>query len=724
MNFNKLSCCLPLFFLIQTIYLSQAQSIVDARAQPLGNTVTVRGLVTNGPELGKIRYLQDGTAGIAAYPGTGSAGGFDGAIFPGDSIEVTGTLVSYHGLLEITPISSFSIISTGNPLPTPKAISLTELSDNFQSQLLEFECITFGNAGGVFGNGAAYDITDSEGAAAKIYLRSGHPLIGTSIPSDPVRLKAILSTYDGFQLLPRTTDDFVSSTCFFFPQKLEQTGITTTSFQVTWKTSLPADCVLHLGTNPTPNISLPVTGYTTDHGYLFTNLSPGTIYWVQIEAQHNGETIFSEPVPFATRSLSSGQIKTYFNHGIDPTFANGYVPDGETYQTVLNETIARIDAAQQTLDVAMYNNNRDLITNALKAAQTRGVRVRYVAALDASNTALDPAPTFPVLYGNSTAIMHDKFMVIDADITDKAWVMGGSMNWTNQNMVSDFNNTLFIQDQSLARTYRIEFEEMWGGGGLQPDTLLSRFGAAKRDNTPHQFIIGGHAVESYFSPSDQTTSHIETVLRSAQSEALFAAFSFTKNELGDALIDVHNANASVRGIMENISDVGAEYSRLLSYNVEVRAHYLPGDFHHKYGVVDAYDLNSDPTVVTGSHNWSVAAETVNDENTLVLHSPALAALYKAEFEKRWGEFPSSVQSVQNQSLIVFPNPASGFLELRGLPEAEGIFCIKNLLGQVVYSENRGAQMQSSLHLAGLKPGQYILTFVSTHAVASVPFQKI
>ncbi|MBC7774077.1 MAG: phospholipase, partial [Phycisphaerae bacterium] len=398
--------------------------------------------------------------------------------------------------------------------------------------------------------------------------------------------------------------------------------------------------------------------------------------------------------------------------------------DGETYEEVLNETIARIDAAQQTLDVAMYNNSRDVIINAIKAAQARGVRVRYVAALDASNTALDPAPPFPVLYGNSTAIMHNKFMVIDADITDKAWVMGGSLNWTNQNMVSDFNNTLFIQDQSLARTYRIEFEEMWGGDGLQPDPLLSRFGAAKRDDTPHQFIIGGHPVESYFSPSDQTSSHIETVLRSAQSEALFGAFSFTKNELGDALVDVHNANISVRGIMENINDVGAEFTRLLSYGVDVRHHYLSGDFHHKYGVVDAYDWTSDPTVVTGSHNWSVAAETVNDENTLVLHDPALASLFKAEFEKRWGEFPSSVQTLQNQSLSIYPNPTSGFLEMRGLPEAEGIFCIKNLLGQVVFSESRGAKMQSSLHLEGLEPGQYIVTFVSKHAVTSVPFQKI
>jgi len=722
MIFNRLFILILLLASFQHTFF--AQTIADARAQPLGNTVTVRGIVTTGSELGKIRYLQDGTAGIAAFPGTGSAVGFDGAVFPGDSIEVTGTMVSYHGLLEITPITSFSIISTGNALPSPKAISLSQISENFESQLVEFECISFGSAGGTFNNGGSFGISDSEGTTAKIYLNSAHPIIGNGIPSGPVRLMAILSEYDDYQLLPRNADDFVAESCFFFPQKLVQSEISTSGFRLSWETSLSSNCILHIGTNATPNNELEVPGYTTNHSYLLTNLTPGTIYWIQIEAQHNGQTILSEPIPFATQSLSSGEIKTYFNHSIDPAFANGYVPNGTSYEEVLAETIARIDAAQQTLDLAIYNNNRSDITNAVKAAHARGVQVRYIAASAASNPALDPPPPFPLLYGNDMAIMHNKFMVIDADIPDKCWVMSGSLNWTNQNIVTDFNNTLFIQDQSLARAYEIEFEEMWGSDGLQPDSLESRFGALKLDNTPHQFIIGGYPVESYFSPSDQTTSRLETVLRSAQSEALFALFSFTKNELGNALVDIHDTGVPVRGIMENINDNGAEYQHLLNNGVNVRHHNLTGEFHHKYGVVDAYEWTSDPTVVTGSHNWSVAAETANDENTLVLHHPILATLFKAEFEKRWGEFPSSVFSHQSEGLSIFPNPASEFLELRGLPEEEGVIWIKNALGQVLLSENWVTGIQSSFNIAGLKPGQYFLTFVSAHAIASVSFQKI
>ena len=75
----------------------QAQSsIAAARAQAINSTATVRGIVTNGSELGPIRYIQDNVAGIAAYSPSQMAN-----VVLGDSVEVTGTLKNYNGLLEI-----------------------------------------------------------------------------------------------------------------------------------------------------------------------------------------------------------------------------------------------------------------------------------------------------------------------------------------------------------------------------------------------------------------------------------------------------------------------------------------------------------------------------------------------------------------------------------------------------------------------------------------------
>ena len=43
------------------------QDIATARAQGIGATVTITGIVTNGDELGLIRYVEDATAGLALY---------------------------------------------------------------------------------------------------------------------------------------------------------------------------------------------------------------------------------------------------------------------------------------------------------------------------------------------------------------------------------------------------------------------------------------------------------------------------------------------------------------------------------------------------------------------------------------------------------------------------------------------------------------------------------
>ncbi|HET9130598.1 MAG TPA: phospholipase D-like domain-containing protein, partial [Terriglobia bacterium] len=64
---------------------------------------------------------------------------------------------------------------------------------------------------------------------------------------------------------------------------------------------------------------------------------------------------------------------------------------------------------------------------------------------------------------------------------------------------------------------------------------------------------------------------------------------------------------------------------------------VTGLFHHKYAVVDGATDVSDPLVITGSHNWSSAAENDNDENTLIIHSGDVARQYVQEFSERYHE---------------------------------------------------------------------------------------
>lgn len=718
---------LLLAFLSTTVTIrAQVISIAQARALGTGTTVTVRGIVTNGDEMGKIRYIQDGTAGLAAFPGNGSLSGFETTVHRGDSIEVTGTLVSFQNLLEMSPITAYTVISTNNPAPAPKSVTLAQFNETLESQLISVDCTVFANGGNIFSGSSTYDISDADGYLSKVFVRSAHPLIGTTIPPGPIHLVAILSRYGEFQLLPRDAADFTPGACFFGTDKPTQSNIQPTTFDITWHTNLTSEAYLDFGSSLLLGQTTAITTSNIVHTVTLSNLSPGTIYWTQATSIYNNDTIKSEIIPFATRSLSSGAIEVYFNHAIDNQFVGNKQPGGVTGEACLAAVIQKIDDAQQTIDVAMYNNSREDIVDALKAAHNRGVRVRYVAALNATSPALNPAPAFPVVYGNNIALMHNKFMCIDAGITDKAWVMGGSMNWTDNNIFDDFNNLLFIQDQSLARAYELEFEEMWGSEGANPDPLNERFGNLKKDNTPHQFIIAGIPVDNWFSPSDNVTGKIVKTVETANASAEFAMFSFTKNEIADALVaKYNNEEVEVRGLMENINDSGSEYFFLNGQGIPVGQHYQPYQLHHKYVIVDALLPVSDPLVLTGSHNWSQTAEDQNDENTLRIHDSDIARLYRAEFEKRTAENPVSVQTIVVTPFRISPNPAWNSFMIKCDQfdlDTDTEVQIWNQMGQLLSSAPFvSGQAISTTHL---QDGSYIIKIKGRNAFAALPLQKI
>src|SRR5262249_54900834 len=57
--------------------------------------------------------------------------------------------------------------------------------------------------------------------------------------------------------------------------------------------------------------------------------------------------------------------------------------------------------------------------------------------------------------------------------------------------------------------------------------------------------------------------------------------------------------------------------------------------HHKYTILDAGYPNT--ALWTGSHNWSVAANTTNDENSVIVHDAVISNLYYQEWFKRYIE---------------------------------------------------------------------------------------
>jgi hypothetical protein len=199
-------------------------------------------------------------------------------------------------------------------------------------------------------------------------------------------------------------------------------------------------------------------------------------------------------------------------------------------------------------------------------------------------------------------------------------------------------NVIEIQDQALAGAYTLEFNEMWGSDSGAPDASHARFGARKLDNTPHIFNINGTRVECYFSPSDRTTSQIINALNRADHSVNLALMTFTRSDIAAALKVRRAAGVKVRAILDNKTDSGSQFNFLESNGIEARLDPDPNALlHHKYAVIDAEQNAGLPAqwVITGSHNWTSAAENSNNENTLIVQNDRVANQYLQEFAARY-----------------------------------------------------------------------------------------
>ena len=292
--------------------------------------------------------------------------------------------------------------------------------------------------------------------------------------------------------------------------------------------------------------------------------------------------------------------------------------DGETLAGGLDTRLVdAIDAAQETVDVAAYDFDLATVADALVRADDRGVRVRLVSDRDYAGERgsrwLQQAD-IPVVFDEGEPFMHNKFVVIDGAV-----VWTGSWNLTANGTYRNNNNVLVLTADQVATNYTTEFEEMF---------VDRAFGATSPQAIPYPTLnLDGVEVETVFEPEGNVRARILSLLDEADTSIYVMAFVFTDTDLADALIDRYQAGIDVVAIVEarNIESPGSDVDTLRRAGVEVLEDGNPYMMHHKVILVD------EEVVVTGSYNFSASAAERNDENSLIVHSPEVAARYVEEF---------------------------------------------------------------------------------------------
>jgi len=127
----------------------------------------------------------------------------------------------------------------------------------------------------------------------------------------------------------------------------------------------------------------------------------------------------------------------------------------------------------------------------------------------------------------------------------------------------------------------------------------------------------------YFSPEGGCTEAIVGALEEAQKSVLVQAYSFTSYPIAGALVEAQKRGVEVQVILDKSNET-ERYSAadfLLHAEVPTYIDAAHAIAHNKVMILDG------ETVITGSFNFTKAAESRNAENLLMLHDAALAKRY-------------------------------------------------------------------------------------------------
>lgn len=700
--------------------ISEVQGEQDA-SPLIDQMVTIKGIVTASSTIAPGYFVQDGTeawTGIYVYDPNRTA-----TPEIGDEVQLTGKVSEYFEMTEMVSISSVEILSSGNQVPAPIVIEGDTNLEPYEGVLVKINA-TCSKASLGYGE---WQLNDSKGNIVVNDLFFAYtPTEGTMYTvTGPIEY-----SYNAYKIEPRSADDIITNAPIYFTVDPYQSNLSKNSITVNWETNDQANSVLLYGkTNSLELGEIKSDELGTTHQISLTNLEAGELYYTKAFSVLGEDTTTTMIRSYTTISNSSGQINVAFNQVEYKMLTK---PNGESSHSIYTESMADtiafyINKATETLDIAIYDvinhapqstKVNQIIFDAIKAKAAAGVKVRLITddtSTDAFFTEL--MNNANVMWGNTEAIMHHKFVVVDREKEQDCWVLTGSTNWTYNNLIMDANNIVTIQDRSLAKAYTAEFNEMWGGSQETPDYVNSRYGGQKMNDTPQLFEIAGDKVELYFSPSDKTESKIVEAINNAEHEISFAIMVFTSDPIRVALINAHNRGVKIKGVIDYVEYSGSEYEPLLSAGIDV-VDYANIDatewpdgttIHHKFVVCDFNHPDSDPTLVNGTHNWSASAESRNDENTLVLHNASLCTLFANEVNNIYEVTTTAGNSVNRFvfGLKLYPNPIQDILRVQSKTEISSA-SILNLEGQIIQSDSFEQTTSKTINCSNLTPGIYLL----------------
>lgn len=281
-----------------------------------------------------------------------------------------------------------------------------------------------------------------------------------------------------------------------------------------------------------------------------------------------------------------------------------------------------IDSAKKKFYGAFFELSSQKVASSLEKAHRRGVDVRLVIDSDyLEKKAMKGLirAGIKVTGDGRSGFMHNKFAIIDERI-----IWTGSYNLSHNGAYRNNNNAIMIYSQDIAGIYLDEFNEMFEYNIFCNKKEYGVFPSFRKRSYVR---IENTDINVYFSPEDKVENIILKTLRTAKKSIHFMAFSFTSDKIGKEMIRMFKEGVKVYGIMEKIGSNTrySEFIKMKLQGISVKLDKNRYRMHHKVIIIDS------KKIITGSYNFTAAANERNDENILIMENEAVAREYLKEF---------------------------------------------------------------------------------------------
>ncbi len=340
---------------------------------------------------------------------------------------------------------------------------------------------------------------------------------------------------------------------------------------------------------------------------------------------------FSQPLVAAFNNNYRGPVEENIPLALaDPRNTDKYV-------------FALIERATGRLDIAFFDILDIPAVEAIIRAHRRGVAVRVLTDTDTLRDKDDPTKPrqatrrlqragVPLRDDRRGAFMHHKFIIADGGAV---WL--GSMNLTPTSMYEHNNNGLIIRSRRVAANFQAEFDRLFEEGQF----------SGPREPVPFpKTPIGGAMVRTLFSPQGGIRNALLEEISQAQESIRILAFVFTEPTLAEAILERHRAGVKVEAVFDDcLIDSRSQYYTFRTAGIRARRDGNQALMHHKVIIID------EETVITGSYNFTAAAELYNNEGIVIVYSERIGAEYTEEFQRLMDA------TYKNRNLPVYHHPA-------------------------------------------------------------------